>query len=374
MRIEIEKTLLQKALNDVIKAVPTRPVVPILSNILIELDSAGTMRLTASDAESLSLRRTLVPSQSDGEGTTTVPAKILTDLLRTLPEGTVEIESSDHNTILVTAGFSESEIPTLPAKDYPNVSGANPETAKTVTFDAGMFQDAIAKTAYAVANDAIRPALCGIHFDLAENGESHAVGTDSRTLVVYDLKTEKCPEAFSFILPDKTAAVLKGLLPKDGKVTVRFDTNAEISFDGTEVITRLIVAKYPNYKSVIPKENDKIFTVNRVELVNSLQRVAILASQTTNIAKLELENDSLRLLAEDRALSCKGSDRLTVKYDGEPLTIGFNVSLLLNVLNNISSEEIVIKLKSPRHPALFIPAEEENKTEPTTTLLMPLCI
>ena len=371
MKIQIEKALLQKALGDVIKAVPNKPVVPILSNVLIELDSTGAMRLTASDSESLTLRRTLMPSQADGNGSTTVPARILADLLRTLPEGIVEIEDDGNGRLSVTSGFSESEIPTLPACDFPRIIQPNFETAKTVTFDADLLQEAIAKTSYAVADDPVRPALCGIHFDLAD-GLAHAVSTDSHVLVVYDLPTSKCPETSSFILPDKTASALKGLLPKEGEVTVIFDTNAEISLGDTEIITRLVVGKYPNYKSVIPTDNDKVVSVNRKGLVESLQRIAILADQGTNVVKLELDKGSLRLLAEDRTMSYKGSDRIIVEYDGEPLSIGFKVSLLLDVLNNMKSENVIIKLKDNRRAAILLPAENESKNEPVTTILMPV--
>lgn len=371
MKFEIDKQVILKALTDVIKAIPAKPVLPILTNVLLELNDKGILRLTAADGELIALRSVVKPTSFSDPGRITVPAKVFLELLKTLPDVPVNFEQTDRNSFAITAGFSEAELPTLPAEEY--IAVKNPDKEKAVVFEINSerLMEAISKTIYAVGNDGVRPVLSGLFFDL-NPVLSSIVASDSRKLVKYDFPTPDVKEPASFILPAKTAAILKGVLQKETTVKILFDeSNARFAFGQNEVTTRLTVGKYPKYQTIIPTANQNIMSVKRDRLLNALQRMAILADRKALLTRVELNFNSAKLAAEDLSLAVRGSDTLECDYDGEKLEIGLPVTTLLDVLSGIDADSVELQIKNASSAVLIVPDEKERKDEPVTAIVMP---
>lgn len=371
MKFTIEKAIILKAVADVIKAIPAKPVQPILTNILLELNDKGILRLTAADGELVALRCVVKPDKCADPGSTTVPAKVLGELVKTLPDGPVSFEQTDRNTFAITAGFSEAELPTTDAANYIGITVPGKEKAVRFEINSDKLSEAIGKTIYAVATEPIRPALTGLFFDL-DKTVSCVVASDSHKLVMYSFETPDIEAPASFILPSKAAATLKGILQKDTPVKVCFDSNnARFSFGQNELTTRLIIAKYPKYKTIIPTDNTNILTVKRGQMLNALQRMAVLADRKALLTRMELNFNEMRLSAEDLNLAVRGSDKFECEYDGNPLAVGLKVPTLTDVLSGIDSEEVEIQLKDATKAIVVLASEKERKDEPVTAIVMP---
>lgn len=370
MKLTIEKNVLLKALQDISKAIPAKPVIPILGNFLLEV-KGDLLCLTAADGELIAMRCIVKPDACREPGRVTVPAKVLLDLIKVLPEGPVDIEETDHSSLQINAGFSESEIPVMDAAEYIDIMiPAN--TATKFNISSERLAEAIGKTLYAVATEDIRPALCGLYFDL-KPGTSAVAASDSRKLVVYDIETPEISSENGFILPSKAASIIKGVLPKDGVITVTFDdNNARFCFGNTDITTRLTTGKYPRYRSVIPTGNDKIVVMSRKSLLESLQRMSVVADKKSFIVKLSLNYNEMTLSSENLGTSTRGCDKLECDYDGEPMSIGLKVPVVIDTLSNIDAQNVEIRLKDPTKAVLVVPVKEEEKDEPVTALVMPI--
>lgn len=370
MKFTIEKNTLLKALTDIAKAIPSKPNIPILGNFLVELKDE-LLCLTAADGELIAMRCLVKPDSCADPGKVTVPAKVLLDLIKVLPEGPVDFEQTDHNSMQITAGFSESEIPVMDAADYIDIK-IPAATATKFNITSEKLSEAISKTIYAVATEDIRPALCGLFFDL-QPGKSTVVASDSRMLVTFDIDTPEISSENSFILPSKAAAIIKGVLPKDAVITVTFDdNNARFIFGNTDITTRLTVAKYPRYRSVIPTANDRVVVMSRKTLLESLQRMSVLTDKKTVMTRMTLNYNEVAMTSENLGTSTRGCDKLECDYDGEPMSIGLKVPVVIDALSNIDAQNVEIKLKDPTKAVVIVPVQEEEKNEPVTALVMPI--
>ena len=370
MKATVNKTLLFKALAEVIKAIAAKPVIPVMSNILLELDENGIIHLTGSDGDALCIKSSLKAESFSDPGITTVPAKLLTDLVKTLPEEPVTLETGEA-TLLVKWQTGESELPIIPSDDF--ICIKCPEDIRKVELNSDTLIAALSKTVAYAATDATRPVLTGVFFDFA-SGESNIVASDSHRLAMYNIKTPAITNACSFILPVKAGAAIKSLLPKDTAVVLTFDDNAvRINYNENEILSRLIVGKFPKYRDIIPNNNDKEMTINRDTLVNALQRMGLM-STSSMIAKMDITFNILKLEANDYGRSTRATETLECDYDANNLTIGVKVSTLINTLTGIESENVVLAFSDPKRAILVMPDEQAKEKEPLTALVMPMAL
>ena len=372
MEFIVSSAELLKGLVDVSKAIPAKSALPILENFLFVLKN-NKLEITASDQE-LTLRTSIEIENVKSEGSIAVPARHILDLLKALPDQPITIKTSSDSSFECIWSNGNSSLPYFPAADFPEIKGAD-ESARQFTFPAQSLVDGINGTIYATADDEMRPAMNGIFFDV-DTASTTLVASDSHKLICYTTTDVESGEKASFILHKKAAAVLKSILDKEDKdVQVAFDESTVVfTFGETMMVCRLVVGKYPKYRDVIPQNNSNVLKIDRVMLLNTVKRIAVCANKASNHIKLDLKPGQLEITAQDLGFAIAAYEKVLCDYQGEPLTIGFKSSFLVEILNNMSCETLVIKFADARRAALIVPSEEEAASEKICGILMPIMV
>ena len=259
------------------------------------------------------------------------------------------------------------------ADEYPQAPalGAN---AVHVTMGAPVMLAGINRSLFATADDELRPVMNGIYFDITTEDITF-VASDGHKLVRNKTFVAHGDEKAASILPTKPATLLKNLLPKEqGDVQIDFDDrNATFTLENYSMIFRLIEGRYPNYNSVIPQDNPHKATIDRMMLISALRRVSVFSSQASSLIKLRLSENQIQISAQDIDFSTSAEETLTCQYTGSPMSIGFKSTFLIDILNNISAQEILFELADPSRAGVIVPVEQEEK-EDLLMLLMPMML
>ncbi len=369
MKFSVSSTELLKQLQIAGGAISSNPVMPILEDFLFDI-SDKKLTISATDLETSIV--TSIEVMSEGSGTIAVPARILTDTLKELPQQPITFTANDENFgIEITSAYGKYKLAGEDGKEYPRIP--QPDTVDTVTMNTSLLSKAIGKTIFATSNDELRPAMTGVYFQVDFNKITF-VATDAHKLVKYVFSDIKSDVSTAFIVPKKALNLLKGALHSDGEVTLSFDkANAFFTFGDVHLVCRLIDAKYPDYNAVIPVDNPNLLTVVRSDFQNSLKRIAIYANKTTNQVILNIKNASLTVSAQDLDFSNEATEQLTCSYEGQPLTIGFNAKFLIEMLNVLESDDIKIELSSPTRAGILLP-NEIAEGEQILMLVMPVML
>ena len=242
------------------------------------------------------------------------------------------------------------------------------ENAVRVEMDAQVLLGGINRAVFATADDELRPVMNGIYFDITTE-DITMVASDGHKLVRCKTLAAKGNERAAFILPKKPANLMKNLLPKEqGTVTIEFDErNAVVTLESYRMVCR------PNYNSVIPQNNPYKVTVDRLQLIGALRRVSIFSSQASSLIKLRMQENQIVISAQDIDFSTSAEETQTCQYAGNPMSIGFKSTFLIDILNNISADEVVIELADPSRAGVIVPAEQEEN-EDLLMLLMPMML
>jgi DNA polymerase-3 subunit beta len=233
---------------------------------------------------------------------------------------------------------------------------------------------AINKTIFAVSNDDLRPAMTGVFFELNKD-YIQFVATDAHRLVRYKRTEVSCPQQDSFIVPRKPLNLLKSALPdNEDEITINYNSNhLFVKHGSTQMSCRLIDARFPDYKVVIPADNPYKLVVNKALFQSALRRVSVFSNKSTNQVALTISGSELGLAAQDVDFSFEGTERMKCQYDGEDLTIAFNARFLIEMLNAADSEDVRIELSTPTKAGILKPTElDEN--EDVLMLVMPLML
>ncbi|MEO8587896.1 MAG: DNA polymerase III subunit beta, partial [Flavobacteriales bacterium] len=249
------------------------------------------------------------------------------------------------------------------------------EDAAKMTLPAGTLAMAINKTIFATGNDDLRPVMSGIFFELTEN-DVRFVATDAHKLVRYKRTDVHAPKTATFIVPKKPLNLLKNTLAgTNSEVTVEFnENNAAFKFDNTVMVCRLIDGKYPNYEAVIPKTNPNKLTIDRATFLSSIRRVSIFANKTTHQVRLHINGSQLTVSAEDLDFANEANEKLTCGYEGEEITIGFNSRFLMDMLNNLDTEQVNLEMSAPNRAGILLPGEAGEHGEDVLMLVMPVML
>ena len=231
---------------------------------------------------------------------------------------------------------------------------------------------AIQTTIFATGNDDLRPIMNGVFFDFSENGLTFAA-TDAHKLVKYERKDIVSPHKTEFVMPKKPLNLLKGILAgSETDVTIEYnESNAKFSFDDMEYVCRLIDGKYPNYEAVIPKENPNKLVINRLLLLGSTKRVSIFSNKSTHQVRLKIVGNSIQIFAEDIEYSNKATETIPCSYEGDDMEIGFNAKFFIEMMNNLSSDEVMLEMSYPNRPGILTPADGLDEGEKVYMLVMP---
>jgi len=232
----------------------------------------------------------------------------------------------------------------------------------------------INKTLFAVSNDDLRPAMTGVYFELDKKGLT-VVATDAHRLVKYKRKEVSCPKADNFIVPRKPLNLLKSALPdNEDELKISYNGNHLFVDHGTtQMVCRLIDARFPDYKVVIPADNPYKMVVSRTEFQSALRRVSIFSNKSTNQVALAITGSELQLTAQDVDFSFEGNERMKCQYDGEDMQIAFNARFLIEMLSATDSGEVRMELSTPTKAGILKPTDQEENEE-LLMLVMPLML
>ena len=374
MKFVVSSTELLGHLQGISKVISTKNTLPILDNFLFKLEG-NILEITASDLES-----TLITSMSlentDGEGSIAVPARILLDTLKEFSDQPLTFEINlDSLAVVISSEKGKFSIVGQNGIDFPVLPAIKDDKKFSFTVNGELFLSGISKTLFATADDELRPVMGGIFVEAGTDGVNF-VASDAHKLVRYKRADGKADDNSSFILPKKPASLLKNILPREeNTVAIEFDDkNAFFSFGEYKVVCRLVEGNYPNYNSVIPSNNPRKVTVDRVELLNTLKRVSVFSNQASNLVKLELTGNQIKVSAQDIDFSISAYERINCQYEGDDMEIGFKSVFMLEILSNISSQDVILELADPTRAGLFLPSENDSDSEDLLMLLMPMMI
>ena len=372
MRFDVSSTALLSHLQSIGKVIASKNTLPILDNFLFQLEE-NTLTVTASDAETR-LVTSLEVMNAEGSGLFCVSAKMLLDPLKELPEQPLTFDVNDAN-LEVFIHFQNGKYNFIGQKGdtYPQQKPLS-EQAVEVVMDAQLLLNGISRSLFATADDELRPVMNGVYFDF-HTDDLTFVASDGHKLVRLHNLSVKSEERASFILPKKPATLLKNLLAKEeGVIRLQFDdNNAYVRCANCEMVCRLIEGRYPNYNSVIPKENPFQVTIDRMFLLNALKRVSVFSNQSSSLIKLHLEDNLLTVSAQDIDFSTSAEERIPCEYNGDELSIGFKHTHLIDILGNISSTDVILQLADPSRAGLILPLENQEN-EDLLMLLMPMML
>ena len=337
-------------LQSVSGIVERRHTLPILANVLIR-KSGTSLQLTTSDLE-IQIRTTAELDGDTGNFTTTIGARKLIDILRTMPvDQTVSLESSQSKVIL-KGGKSKFTLQTMPAEDFPLVQ-ESANFGPVFSVPQKTLKDLLSQVSFAMAVHDIRYYLNGILF-VAEGKQLSLVATDGHRLAFASATLDVEVPKQEVILPRKTVIEMQRLLSEaDGAIEMQFANNqAKFSFEGMEFVTKLVEGKFPDYNRVIPKNHKNIITLGRVALLASLQRTAILTSDKFKGVRLNIDPGTLRV-ASNNAEQEEAVDELDIDYAGDSIEMGFNVTYLIDALTNMTQEMVRVELSDSNSSALL---------------------
>ena len=372
MRFLVSSTTLFSHLQAISRVINSKNSLPILDCILIELND-GTITMTASDSET-TLSTSIEVSEYEGEGKFAISSKTILEALKENPEQPLNFNINT-DTMEITVKYPNGKYSMMAQNgdEYPLPKQMGSEVVN-LTMAADVMLTGINRCIFATADDELRPVMNGIYFDISQQDVT-LVSSDGHKLVRNKSFSSTGNEKAAFILPKKPSNILKNILPKEqGDVQICFDDkNAMFTMENYQMTCRLIEGRYPNYNSVIPQNNPHKAIVDRAIFISALKRVSVFSSQASSLIKLSLKENSMTISAQDIDFSTSAEETLTCQYDGKDMSIGFKSSFLIDILNNISSQNVIIELADPSRAGLIVP-EEQEENEDLLMLLMPMML
>ena len=367
MKFIVSSSALLKQLQQISGVINANTVLPILEDFLFEIEK-NKLTVVATDLETVMKIHLEIEAKDSGK--VCIPAKILLDSLKNISEQPLSFSIDKNFQVEITTDNGKYKVMGENPDNFPKEPVA--DDANSFTMSASALVTAINKTLFAVSADDLRPAMTGVFFELDKKGIT-AVATDAHRLVRYKRTDVSCPKNDTFIVPKKPLNLLKTALPDNGdELTISYNSNhLFIKHDGTELVCRLIDARFPDYKVVIPSDNPYKLILNKNDFQSALRRVSIFSNKSTNQVVLSIQGSELQLAAQDIDFSFEGNERMACQYDGEDLQIAFNARFLIEMLNAAETNEIVIELSTSTKAGIIKQTEQEPDQD-LLMLVMPL--
>lgn len=368
MRFIVRTAELVKVVQSLSNVVPSKTTLEILNNILFVLEG-NTLKLTATDTEifqTFSLEVDGVES-----GAMTVPAKILSSFLREINDEVITFNATGVRVSLETK-HGKFQISGESAENFP----LNPEVEDEIKLEIEpeTFKKAVDKVSFAVSTDTLRHALRGVFVEVSPEGVNF-VATDGTKLSKYLAKDAKFAGEKSVILPLKAlTAILRTMEISESSEFFIAKHHLIWKSENSELYSRVIEEQYPDYKRVIPNDNDKKLTVNVTELASSLRRILILSNSETHQVRMDLTENTLQVITEDAQMGSYGQETIDCDYSSEEMEIGFNATLLLDTLKRIDTLNVTLNLKHPTGAVLLEPENNEEAKDKFLMIAMPIRI
>ncbi|RKY38844.1 MAG: DNA polymerase III subunit beta [Candidatus Omnitrophota bacterium] len=367
MRFRCKRSVLREGIQRVSNVINPRATLPILSNILVEVEKEG-IKFSGTDLE-IGISA-LVKGEIEVEeiGAITVPAKKISDIVHELPDEKIDISVKKNNILQIEAGKVFYRIMGLPAGDFPQLPSLPEENREKISLSQPVLKSLLTMTAFAVSSEESRYVLNGILF-VHKEGKLRLVSTDGRRLALVEKEVEGVKGELwkrGVILPIKAVKEVNRLLG-EGEIEIYLIENQMVFvIDNTVVISRLIEGEFPDYEQVIPQRSSRIAKINREGFLSATRRVSLLTAPSASLMKLNLNKNRLLISSETPDLG-EAREEMEVEYQGEEITIGFNPYYLLDMLRSIPFEEIELGLEESEKPGVF-------KAENFTCILMPIQI
>ena len=370
MKYIVNSSYLLRQLSNINGVITTNPVVPILENFLFEIEK-NVLTVTASDLQTSMI--TEINVESKEKGSIAVPARILLDTLKNLPDQpvTFSIDESTYS-IEISSDNGRYKLSGENATDFPKVPAVSNDFSAVISSD--VLARAVNNTIFATSSDELRPAMTGVYVNLGEKNTTF-VATDGHRLVRYRRTDIKSDNGNAIIIPRKALNLLKATLPTENTdVSIDFNmSNAFFKFGSIRMICRLIDERFPDYENVIPAQNTIKMTISRTDLLGSLKRIAIYANKTTHQVRLKITGSELQVSAEDLDFSNEANERLSCEHEGEDIEIGFNAKFIIEMLSNLDTDQVKLNMSAPNKAGVILPVEKD-KDEDILMLVMPVML
>jgi len=369
MIFEVSSSDLLKKLQVASGAIASNPVIPILQDFLFDL-AGNELTISATNLEVTIISAIAVSGTENGK--VAIPAKILLETLKALPDQPVKFEVDTSNSgIKLKSAYGVYKLAGDNADDFPETPLE--ENVNVAELDSDSLVKAINNTIFATSTDELRLAMTGVLMEFDYN-KVIFVATDAHKLVKYSIGGVNTELSESIIVPKRGLTLFKNAIATSDEEKVKASFNKKNIFlrsGDTLVVSRLIDAKYPDYNAVIPANNDKTLALSRADFQNSLKRIVIYSNKTTNQVVLNLAEDSLTISAKDLDFSNEATEQIGCSYKSDPMHIGFNAKFLVEMLGVIGKEDIILELSAPNKAGILTPAEQEEGEE-LMMLVMPV--
>jgi DNA polymerase-3 subunit beta len=369
MKFIVSSSALLKQLQQINGVINANTVLPILEDFLFVIEK-NRLTVVATDLETV--MKITMDIEAKDNGKVCIPAKILMDSLKNLPDQPLTFNIDKNFGIEITSDNGKYKVMGENPDNFPKEPSA--DTTTSFTMSSSALVTAINKTLFAVSNDDLRPAMTGVFFELDKKGIT-AVATDAHRLVKYKRNDVSCPKTDTFIVPRKPLNLLKSALPDNqDELKVSYNSNhLFVDHGSTQMVCRLIDARFPDYKVVIPGDNPYKMVVSRTDFQSALRRVSIFSNKSTNQVALSITGSELQLTAQDVDFSFEGNERMKCQYEGEDMAIAFNARFLIEMLSATSSDEVKMELSTPTKAGIIKPVEQDDE-EDLLMLVMPLML
>ena len=372
MNFTVSSSALSSRLQAISRVINPKAIYPILEDFLFRIEG-GKLTVTAADNDT-TLETIIDIVESDKDGQIALPAKTLLDALKEIPEQPLKFIVND-SSYEITVKYQNGEYKMVGqnADEYPTPAVLK-EDAVSISIPAQILSDGLVRTIFATADDELRPVMNGIFFDINEDGATF-VASDGHKLVCNRNTTVHADGKSSFILPKKPASLFRSLISKEAEnITIEFDSRiARFSLPEFRMVCRLIDGRYPNYGSVIPQNNPHRLLIDRQSLLTALRRVSVFSPASSGLIKLHIEKDNVDISAQDIDFSTSAKESIACQYEGANMSIGFKAAFLIDILNNIPSQEITVQLADPSRAGVIVPSEQAEG-ENLLMLLMPMVL
>lgn len=369
MKFIVSSAVLLKHLQQISGVISANTVLPILEDFLFEVEK-NKLTVVATDLETV--MRVQMEIEAKDTGKVCIPARILMDSLKNIPEQPLTFNIDKNYSVELTSDNGKYKVMGENPDNFPKEPAADDATSFIMPSNALL--TAINKTLFAVSNDDLRPAMTGVFFEL-DKKHLQTVATDAHRLVRYKRTDVSCPKTDSFIVPKKPLTLLKGTLPNNAdELSISYNSNhLFVKHGDVQLSCRLIDARFPDYKVVIPTDNPYKMVVNKADFQGALRRVSVFSNKSTNQVVLNIQGSQLQLAAQDVDFSFEGNERMKCQYDGEDLNIAFNAKFLIEMLSGADDDEIKMELSTPTKAGIIKPVEQDEAEE-LLMLVMPLML
>lgn len=371
MKFIASSSQLLKHLQQISGVLSSNTVLPILQDFLFEI-KGNQLTIVGTDLETVV--KVTMDVEANEPGKVCIPARILLDSLKNIPEQPLTFNIDSSYAVEITSDTGKYKVMGENPENFPKEPVA--ETAHSFKLPSNAMHTIINKCLFATSSDNLRPAMSGVFFELSDNGLT-AVATDAHRLVKLvrsDVQSDT-GDVKTFIVPKKPLSLMKGLLPvSDEELELSFnDKHLFVTQGDSEIACRLIDARFPDYKVVIPPDNPYKLVVDKNTFQNALRRVSVFSNKSTYQTALSITGSELQLESQDVDLSFEGNERMSCQYDGEDMQIAFNAKFLIEMLGALDDNEVVLELSSPTKPGILKP-QNGVEQEDILMLVMPLML